>query len=175
MTPGENFLANGTSELGFQGIKNSSRIACYGAGRCTPTRGEAGAASRVQSWAGWVARSWNYRAWSSRHWDWYDRICGTGGCHWAVITACPISVTHRWLCSLMHYFPTERNSILKVSLWGSMTPLLGEVPLNVWFLRQHGEERWNYLLPKRDLDCRITRGRDGVSREIMPTLKDKMD
>lgn len=33
----------------------------------------------------------------------------------------------------------------------------------------------NYLLSKRDLDCRITRGRDGVSQEIMPTLKDKMD
>lgn len=33
----------------------------------------------------------------------------------------------------------------------------------------------HYLLPKRDLDCRITRGRDGVSQEIMPTLKDKMD
>lgn len=33
----------------------------------------------------------------------------------------------------------------------------------------------NYLLFKRDLDCRITRGRDGVSQEIMLTLKDKMD
>lgn len=35
--------------------------------------------------------------------------------------------------------------------------------------------RVNYVLPERDLDCRITRGRGGVSQEIMPTLKDKMD
>lgn len=33
-----------------------------------------------------------------------------------------------------HAFPAERNSILQVSFWGFMTPLLGEVPLNLWFL-----------------------------------------
>lgn len=33
VTPGENFLADDASELGFQGMKNSSRITCYGAGR----------------------------------------------------------------------------------------------------------------------------------------------
>lgn len=60
-----------------------------------------------------------------------------------------------------------RPGVLKV--WGSRTPLLGDITLAMQ------GNKVNYLLPERDLDCRITRGRDGVSQEIMPTLKDKMD
>lgn len=52
---------------------------------------------------------------------------------------------------------------------GSRTPVFGDITVEVQ------GNRVNYVLPERDLDCRITRGRGGVSQEIMPTLKDKMD
>lgn len=45
----------------------------------------------------------------------------------------------------------------------------------LWQCREIRGNKVNYVLPKRDLDYRITRGRGGVSEEIMPTLKDKMD